>query len=422
MKVDKLELIESSVSHKLIVNSNDDVSYSFNERSGVFKRKYGETVETESYESGSIQDEKKKNTKVTGLPGLKNRGDPKEFIPSVVLRDNDSLITYLGKADLYEWEIVVKNLDQRKFLIRNKERFKKSFFHNSILVRIRDNKYENFIEIGEGNKKGEKFNQGGLKNRLEEVIRCNRNGKNLSFKEDVPVILSPGDGGIIFHEILGHSLEADHIYNGVSPFSTGDIGEKVVSENLTITMSDRRDDFFRDTVCDDEGERPVSKYLVKNGVIKSVISDTYYGNLLKIKCRGFSRQEDFSRVPIPRMFSIYISPGKYEPGELLSSVKFGIYAKEFGEGKVLFNQNLFYFNINSAYIIRNGKISEPLGRVIVKGEIDKTLNSVGMIASDFQYDRGISYCLKDGQFLNVRIGQPTVKIGALTITGGSNGR
>lgn len=422
MKVDKLELIESSVSHKLIVNSNDDVSYSFNERSGVFKRKYGEAVETESYESGSIQDEKKKITMVTGLPGLKNRGDPKEFIPSVVLRDNDSLITYLGKADLYEWEIVVKNLDQRKSLIRNKERFKKSFFHNSILVRIRDNKYENFIEIGEGNKKGEKFNQGGLKNRLEEVIRCNRDGKNLSFKEDVPVILSPGDGGIIFHEILGHSLEADHIYNGVSPFSTGDIGEKVVSENLTITMSDRRDDFFRDTVCDDEGERPVSKYLVKNGVIKSVISDTYYGNLLKIKHRGFSRQEDFSRVPIPRMFSIYISPGKYEPGELLSSVKFGIYAKEFGEGKVLFNQNLFYFNINSAYIIRNGKISEPLGRVIVKGEIDKTLNSVEMIASDFQYDRGISYCLKDGQFLNVRIGQPTVKIGALTITGGSNGR
>lgn len=418
MRVDTTELIEKSSIHKFVINSGDDYKYSINGRSGIFKKSLGKTVKMQSDEVGDTNEIDRYLLK----NGVKKRElievREKEFNPSYELKKSESLIKFLKHKNVSEWEIVIKEYKNLRYILRNRNRVKRFFSHDSILLRIKDNNFDGFIEVGEGNTKGERFNIAGLKTRLNEILMCNRNAKTEEFQSEVPVILGPGDGGIIFHEILGHSLEADYIFNGSSPFSAEDIGRKIASENLTLTTFNNRDDFFKDSPYDDEAEKPTSKYLVKKGVIKSIISDSYYGSLLGLKCRGFSRQEDFSSVPLPRMFSIYVSPGKFSPEDLISSVKFGVYAKEFGEGKVLFNQNIFYFNINSAYTIRDGKITEPLGRVIVKGDIDRTLNSVEMIASDFQFDRGISYCLKNGQFLNVRIGQPTVKIGSLMITRG----
>jgi TldD protein len=79
---------------------------------------------------------------------------------------------------------------------------------------------------------------------------------------------------------------------------------------------------------------------------------------------------------------------------------------------------MFYFNIKSAYLIQQGKITCPLGSIVVSGNIIEILNSVDMIANDFRYDRGISYCVKNGQTLNVRVGQPSVKINNLYVSKG----
>jgi len=422
MKIDELELKERTVIYKIIISSNADIKYSINKRTGIFKRKFGMINEMESRETGSSDESENISLRrrKRDNPGSEKFGD--EFIPSVILKENEFLIDHLKEINLHNWEIVIKKFINKRDIVRSRREYENLFSHNSILIRMRDRINDGFIEVGEGNTDNLRFNQIGLKNRLDEILLSNRKSSVLNFPDEVPVVLSPGDGGIIFHEILGHSLEADHIFDSVSPFKVEDRGRKVASDNLTLTTRESNDPFFKKIRCDDEGETPASKYLMKNGIIKSFISDTYYGNMLGIRSRGFSRQESFSAVPIPRMFSLYISPGKSEPDDLISSVGLGVYAKEFGEGKVLFNQNIFYFDINSAYVIRNGKISEPLGKIVVKGNIDKTLNSIDMVASDFQYDRGISYCLKKGQFLNVRIGQPTVKIAALTITRGRNGR
>ncbi len=130
--------------------------------------------------------------------------------------------------------------------------------------------------------------------------------------------------------------------------------------------------------------------------------------------------EDFSMRPMPRMFSIYLENGKYSQKELMSSTEKGVFAREFGDGKVLFHKNRFYFNIPSAYMIRKGKVGEPLGSIVVSGKVDEVFNSVEMIGDDFSLDRGISYCYKDGQTLNVRVGQPSVKINKLKFSRGLN--
>ncbi len=104
--------------------------------------------------------------------------------------------------------------------------------------------WKNFIEIGEGNTDGSHHNISGLLNRFDDIMGCN-NGSSVSrLPEGVPLILSPGEGGIIFHEILGHSLETDHILKKLSPFNSSDIGRKVVSGNVTLSTFREGDPFL----------------------------------------------------------------------------------------------------------------------------------------------------------------------------------
>ncbi len=198
------------------------------------------------------------------------------------------------------------------------------------------------------------------------------------------------------------------------------MGHQIISKNVNLVAEYEGGMFFSNRKCDDEGVSSKPSILVENGILRNFISDIYYKNLLNIKTSGYSRVEDFSKVPMPRMFAIYLKPGPYNAQELIESTKHGIYAKEFGEGKTYFNKNSFFFNIKEAYLIENGKLTSPLGDIIVKGNIMETLNSVDMIANDFRYDKGISYCFKNGQTLNVRVGQPTVKINNLFVKSGLN--
>ena len=228
------------------------------------------------------------------------------------------------------------------------------------------------------------------------------------------------EGGIVFHEILGHSLETDHIQKKLSPFNTSDIGRKVVSGNITLSTFREGDPFFENAGFDDEGLVRNRSVLIEKGVLRHFISNTSCSEKLGIEDSGSARMEDFSMRPMPRMFSIYLENGRYSQKELMASTEKGVFAREFGDGKVLFHKNRFYFNIPSAYMIRKGKVAEPLGSIVVSGKVDEVFNSVEMIGDDFSLDRGISYCYKDGQTVNVRVGQPSVKINKMKFSWGLN--
>jgi TldD protein len=118
------------------------------------------------------------------------------------------------------------------------------------------------------------------------------------------------------------------------------------------------------------------------------------------------------------MFAIYVQPGSYPAEEIIASTPYGIYAREFGDGGLDFGAGRFFFNIRQSYLIEKGRLTAPIGSLTVSGQIREILNDIGMVGNDFKYDRGVSYCQKNGQILPVRVGQPTIKINKLFVNGG----
>jgi uncharacterized membrane protein len=166
MKIDELELKERVLTHKIIISSNADIKYSINERSGVFKKKFGMITEMKSRETGNLDKAENPSLKKGKRDNLDSEIFGDKFIPSVILKENEFLIDHLRKIDLNQWEIVIKNFVNKREIIRSRRKYKNLFSHNSILIRMRDRINDGFIEVGEGNTDNLRFNQIGLKNRL----------------------------------------------------------------------------------------------------------------------------------------------------------------------------------------------------------------------------------------------------------------
>lgn len=414
----QLELLEESIFQYHAIDSEGKRDYFFKKKAGTLQREFNANWISQATEWNSIMDglphpEKKVSELIHRLNGIQTS------IPmEQVIRQNRGIFDSVKLLHGENWKIVLRTSQIKRLFFRDKKKIKSfSFHHGGIFLKVKIPSSPAMLEVGEGTTSGQlKFNLEGITQRMNSILKNHRDRKKISFRDKVPVVLSGGDGGILFHEILGHSLEADHIYEKKSPFQISDLNRPVVSPRISILTRDKNDPFFQDIPCDDEGEPFHSPKLIENGILRRIISDYFYKNLLRIKDCGHSRLENFTRIPMPRMYALYVAGGKYFQEELIESVSFGVYAKEFGEGKVYFNKNIFYFDIREAYLIQRGKITYPLGNIRVRGDIREVLDSVEMVGNDFRYDRGVSYCHKKGQTLNVRVGQPSVKINNLWVT------
>lgn len=416
-----LNLVEQSDARYFSIDSGDRKEYFHKRKTGLLQRQYKGGKHSKRFDraielTAPIQAKSYIPGRVT-TAALKIRQKELPFNPARILRDNRLILDTIRQLNPAEWKAVFRAERIGRVILEPDKKEKKSdFTYFSILVKLRLKDHRNFIEIGEGDVHSPHFNQDGLCSRLVKIVENHKNSSAHGFSGKVPVILAAGDGAILFHELLGHSLEADHIFHGQSPITPGEIGKPIVSSNVTLVTGDGADTFFNGIVCDDDGQSVQSPVLVENGVLRHLIADCYYGARLKLDYCGHSRVEDFTMTPMPRMYALYLKPGKYDPGELIAATPQGVYAGEFGDGKVYFEKNLFYFHIRDARLIEQGKLTAPLGSIVVRGNITEVLNSVAMVANDFRYDKGVSYCFKNGQTLNVRVGQPTVKIDNLWVT------
>jgi TldD protein len=338
-----------------------------------------------------------------------------------ILADNSFLTDFLDRLALGEWKLQFR---ARRCLraIQNSQRQKLEtvFSHFSISVTFKILNQTEELEVSEGSSEALKFNLNGLTRRINEMVENQKNRYKTALNCEIPVVLQAGEGAILFHEILGHSLEADYVCQGVSPFTLSDLNKLIVPPQITIHCRDDRDTFFKNAGVDDEGDTCPSPLLVENGVLRRFISDYAYQRILKLADRGHARLEDFSRIPQPRMFATYVQPGSFPAAEIIASTPYGIYAREFGDGGLDFQSGRFYFNIRQSYLIEKGRLTAPIGNLTVSGLVREIFNDIGMIGDDFKYDRGVSYCQKNGQVLPVRVGQPTIKINKLRVNGGQS--
>ena len=131
------------------------------------------------------------------------------------------------------------------------------------------------------------------------------------------------------------------------------------------------------------------------------------------------RRESFAHLPMPRMTNTYMLPGPHDPEEIIRSVDRGLYASHFGGGQVDITSGKFVFTTSEAYLIEKGKITRPVKGATLIGNGPDVLTQVSMVGNDLELDTGIGVCGKEGQTVPVGVGQPTLRIDALTVGGTS---
>ena len=233
---------------------------------------------------------------------------------------------------------------------------------------------------------------------------------------EMTVVLAAGWPGILLHEAVGHGLEGDFNRKGSSVFS-GKVGQRVASKGVTVvddgTIEGRRGSLN----VDDEGNATQRNVLIEDGILRGYLQDTLNARLMKTGVTGNGRRESFAHLPMPRMTNTFMLSGREEPEEMISSVKKGIYAANFGGGQVDITSGKFVFSASEAYMIENGRITYPIKGATLIGSGPESMNRVSMIGNNMKLDSGVGTCGKEGQSVPVGVGMPTIKMEGLTVGG-----
>lgn len=231
-----------------------------------------------------------------------------------------------------------------------------------------------------------------------------------------PVVLGAGWPAVLFHEAVGHGLEGDFNRKGTSVY-TGKIGEKVASSLCTVvddgTIPGRRGSL----TVDDEGTPSQKTVLIENGILKNYLQDTLNARLMNMSPTGNGRRESYASLPMPRMTNTYLLPGQSDPAEIIASVDKGIYCADFSGGQVDITSGKFVFTASEAYLIEKGKITQSIKGATLIGSGHEALQKISMVGNDLKLDSGVGNCGKAGQSVPVGVGQPTLKIDAMTLGG-----
>ncbi|MFN4263236.1 MAG: metalloprotease TldD [Thioalkalivibrionaceae bacterium] len=232
----------------------------------------------------------------------------------------------------------------------------------------------------------------------------------------LPVVLGPGWPGVLLHEAVGHGLEGDFNRKGTSAFA-GRIGERVAAPGVTVVDEGAIPERRGSLTIDDEGTPTQRTVLIEDGVLRGYLQDRLNARLMGVTSTGNGRRESYAHLPMPRMTNTFMTAGEADPTEIIASVSRGLYAVNFGGGQVDITSGKFVFSASEAYWIENGRVTRPVKGATLIGDGPEVLKRVSMIGNDLALDPGIGVCGKDGQGVPVGVGQPTLKIDAMTIGG-----
>ena len=231
----------------------------------------------------------------------------------------------------------------------------------------------------------------------------------------MPVVMGAGASGILLHEAMGHSFEADFNRKGQSIFSDK-LGRKICSENISI-VDDGTVAFNRGSGnYDDEGVPAQKTFMVKDGVLTSFLHDRISAAWYGVEPTGNGRRESFRYNPIPRMRATYMESGNASPESIISSVRNGIYVDEFSNGQVKIGEGDFTFFVKSGFLIENGRLTTPVKDINIIGNGPQALADIVAVGNDLKIDNGTWTCGKE-QSVPVTCGIPTVLVSNLTVGG-----
>jgi TldD protein len=230
----------------------------------------------------------------------------------------------------------------------------------------------------------------------------------------MPVVVGGGFGGVLFHEMTGHGLEADHVQKGASVYA-GKLGESVAQPLLTAYDDGRLPGEWGSDAIDDEGTPTQKTRVIEGGRLVGFLHDRQSAGREGVAPTGNGRRESFRHLPIPRMTNTYIAPGDAEPEAIIGDVEKGFYAVSFAGGQVDPATGDFVFGVNEGYLIEGGRVTRPCRGATLVGNCLQALAAIDAVGNDFWMKTGI--CGKGGQKVPVGTGQGHVRIASMTVGG-----
>lgn len=233
---------------------------------------------------------------------------------------------------------------------------------------------------------------------------------------EMDVVLAAGWPGVLLHEAVGHGFEGDFHRKGSSVFN-GMMGKRVAAPGVTVvddgSIAGRRGSLS----IDDEGTPTSRTVLIEDGIMVGLMHDRLSARQMGQAATGNGRRQSFAHMPMPRMTNTFMEGGRDSRADMIASTKRGLYAANFGGGQVDITNGKFVFQCTEAYLIEDGRITAPVRGATLIGDGATALTNISMIGDDFEFDPGVGVCGKAGQGVPVGIGQPSLKIGGLTVGG-----
>ena len=230
----------------------------------------------------------------------------------------------------------------------------------------------------------------------------------------MPVAIGNGFGGVIFHEACGHSLEASAVAYGQSQF-VGKLGQKIANEKVTAIDDATIPNAWGSINIDDEGTPAQRKVLIEKGVLKSYMIDKFNGRRMGMPSTGSSRRQSYSFTPTSRMSNTYIAEGTDKNEDIIASMEYGLFAKEMGGGSVNPTTGEFNFAVNEGYLVRNGKICEPVRGASLVGKGSDIIMDIDMVGTGL--DLGTGMCGSSSGSIPTTVGQPLIRVSHITVGG-----
>lgn len=233
---------------------------------------------------------------------------------------------------------------------------------------------------------------------------------------EMPVVLGPGYPGVLFHEAVGHGLEADHHRKHLSAFD-GKVGERIAAPGVTVIDDGGIAGRLGSLGIDDEGAAPDRTVLVEDGVLTGLMQDRLNAGLMNARSTGNGRRQSYAHLPMPRMTNTFLANGAADPADIIASIDRGVYATEFDGGQVDIVTGRFNFTTIEAWLVEKGRLVAPVRGATLIGVGHEALRHVSMIGNDLALDSGMATCGKQGQSLHVSVGQPTLRIDRMMVGG-----
>jgi len=227
--------------------------------------------------------------------------------------------------------------------------------------------------------------------------------------------MSPGWGGVLIHEAVGHGLEGDAIYKGLSIYADK-MGKKVGSSLVTLIDDSSWPNARGTTEFDDEGTPGRRNVLIENGILKGFMHDLISAKKLGATPTGNGRRESYRYFPIPRMTNTFLANGQAKPDDIIADTRKGLLVRALSGGSVDTISGQFNFVVREAYAIENGKTTYPVSGATLIGSGIDVLSNIDAVANNLEL--GVGICGK-GQWVPVTAGIPTIRVADGILVGGN---